>query len=169
MFKKRAPEEEISATDACALMEKNIEQATARIATARAGLKDASVDASAHADARKALDFAEFQRRNLIEERISLEPSRLEEVAAAAESAFDRENPLPQLVLRRDRLVLELDQVTHDIAVGEFAVRRLLQSKTDAQRSLVTLRSDRPANQPARAQIERDLRARLETIGDNRQ
>ena len=50
------------------------------------------------------LGFLDLKRRRLIDERVALEPARLEEAIAEKVAAYNHESPLPALVARRNEL-----------------------------------------------------------------
>jgi hypothetical protein len=161
---KETPAAPLTAADTCKDLERQIEEATRRIAEAREAMPG-SKSPDQHAKIKGEMEFSEFQRVKLIDERVSLEPARLEEVMAEAQLAFEHGNTLPGLGVKLRSLQSEILQVEQAIKEAEFTTRRLEQAKNDARKTLLTLTSDRAFDQPARHEIERELRERLETLG----
>jgi chaperonin cofactor prefoldin len=145
----------------CQNLERQISEAAQAIAEGLA-VSEQSAGAAALLEARSKVEFAQLQRRRLIDERVALEPDRLAEGVEIATRAREAQNQLPELIARRKALEIELREVQHAIAVAEFDDRRLYNAISRAEQPLAVLRSSRPVDQPRKQQLQRELRERLE-------
>ena len=147
----------------CQNLERQIADATKAIADGLAASSNAA-NPNTLLEARSKVEFMQLQRRRIIDERLALEPDRLQEAVEIATRAREAQNQLPELVSRRNVLEIDLRKVQHDITAAEFDDRRLYNAISRAEKPLAALRSSRPIDQPRKQQLQRELRERLEAL-----
>jgi hypothetical protein len=153
------------AFDRCAMLEAQLAETHAGLIVATADLEKAA-NAEDLAKVRSRVDFAETRTRVLIEQRVSLEPDRLAEIAAdvaqAAPPLLDRINVLSG---ERHRLAIKLDELEYELGGARHALDEARRAATGARRNANIFTSADPRDRADAQRAVLTLRARLESLG----
>lgn len=165
MFKKQEPTtSEKPAEERCVELEQRIAEINAAIAECNERI--ATVDSpEGLTRLRSQIAFSEMRRRELIEERISLEYARLEQSAAQLNQKLaEQRTVVQQLDKQRKGLEAQLSDAERQLRTQLHLSENLSKEARAPELRLVELRSPNRQDQRTAAEHWADLRRRLEAL-----